>query len=47
MSPKAPRPALGIQDELGLTTGKLGEKHGKNVLVLQLFTATWSVAGEI
>jgi len=43
VSPKTPGLALGVQDELELTMGKLGEKHGENVLILQLFTPTWSV----
>lgn len=36
---ESPCLALGMQDDLELTTGKLGEKGGENILVVQL----WSI----
>lgn len=42
---ESPGLALGTQDELGLTTRKLGEKGGENVLVLQLMV-TWSIGSQ-
>lgn len=38
---ESPRLAPGMQDELGLTTRKLGETRGENVLVQLL--VTWSI----
>lgn len=40
--PESPGLTLGMRDEVGFSTRKLGEKRGENILVVQL-TVTWSM----